>query len=152
MRKNALCPVSDKQVNTITARTHAFINVFILILFLFTQSIFLLLFLLIDFSVRIANLPQYSLIGRLARAISDRLPVKGKFENAGPKLFAARIGWLFTGLIIVFQLSGNITLSLSTAGILLFFSFLEAAFSFCVACIIYPYFYKVVFNNGIVDK
>jgi hypothetical protein len=139
MHKNAFCPISDRKVDTAVVRTHALINTAIILVFLFTQNIFLALFLLADFLVRVANFPKLSLTGIAARTLAPYLPIKSKTENAGPKLFAARIGLLFAIIIALSVAFGNIPFALTAAGVLAFFSLLEGAFGICVACLIYPY-------------
>jgi hypothetical protein len=66
--------------------------------------------------------------------------------NAGPKIFAARIGLVFSVIILLATLIGLITTALVFATILGIFSFLEAAFGICVACKLYPYVYKVLYQ------
>jgi hypothetical protein len=149
MHKNAFCPISDRKVDTAVVRTHALINTAIILVFLFTQNIFLALFLLADFLVRVANFPKLSLTGIAARTLAPYLPIKSKTENAGPKLFAARIGLLFAIIITGSLALGNVPFALGAAGVLAFFSLLEGAFGICVACMIYPYFFRLVYRTGL---
>ena len=144
MYKNAFCPISDKRVNSAVVRTHALINVLLLLVFLFTQNLYIALFLLVDFLVRVLNFPNLSIAGIAARNWVRALNINGKPENAGPKLFAARIGLLFTIIISGGVLFGFPLLSFIAASVLTFFSFLEGAFGICVACLIYPYFRKLI--------
>jgi hypothetical protein len=149
MHKNAFCPISDRKVDTAVVRTHALINTAIILVFLFTLNIIPALVLLADFFVRVANFPRLSLVGIAARTLAPWLPIKSKAENAGPKLFAARIGLLFTIIIGVSLVLGNIPFALTAAGILGFFSLLEGAFGICVACLIYPLFYRLVYRTDL---
>jgi hypothetical protein len=151
MYLNAFCPISDQRVNTAVIRTHALINVLILAILLIFPSALLALFLFTDFLVRVIKFPKLSIVGILARWIVQRFRLKGVQENAGPKLFAARIGLLFAFAITVLLITGNTSASLVVAGILTFFSLLEGVFGFCVACLIYPYVYKLLYRaeNGI---
>jgi hypothetical protein len=146
MYKNAFCPISEKRVNTAVVRTHALISVAVLLAFIFTQNLFVALFLLSDFLVRVLNFPRLSLLGVVARWIVNTLGIQGKQENAGPKLFAARIGLLFTLIIAGSLIFGSVTLSVYAAIVLAFFSFLEGAFGFCVACVIYPWVHKLLYR------
>jgi len=148
MNKNLFCPVSEQSVNKVAIRTQALVTVSILILILFTQNIYLGLFLLLDFLVRAINLQQLSLTGHAARLITRLLPFKRRLENAGPKQFAARIGFIFSLAIIIALYTGNMSPALLMAGLLMLFSFLEGAFGICVACIIYPHFYRLLYNTG----
>ncbi len=147
MYKNAFCPISEKKVNTAVVRTHAVINVIILIAFLLSPNVYLALFLLSDFLVRIINFPRLSLVGLAARFIVNRFQISGKQENAGPKLFAARIGLLFTTVITASLILGSPATAIAFAGVLAFFSFLEGAFGVCVACVIYPFVHRLFYRS-----
>ena len=144
MNKTALCPISDKQVNSLTIRIHALLNVGILLVIFFTHSIYPALYLVADFIVRVANFPQLSLSGIIAKTINRVLPFAGKTENAGPKQFAARIGLLFSAGILGTLIAGHTGLTITLIAVLGIFSFLEGAFGFCMACVIYPFFYRLV--------
>jgi hypothetical protein len=147
MINNAFCPVSFKKVNTAVVRTHAVINVLVLLAFLYTQNFYIALFLFSDFLVRVINFPRLSLVGLLAKQTVNVLRLKGHQEDAGPKLFAARIGLLFSLVIVLSLLVSATPFAIATAGVLAFFSFLEGAFGICVACIIYPWVYKLFYRN-----
>jgi hypothetical protein len=69
------------------------------------------------------------------------------YINAGPKIFAARIGLIISGLIILTGIVKLNILANSFAGILGLFSFLEAAFGYCVACKIYPIVYNHLYKS-----
>lgn len=142
MLKKALCPVTDQRIGRLTVRIHALIVVLTLMVFFITLHIIPALLLLSDFLVRVLNLPKLSPIGIASRFIASQIPIKNTWENAGPKLFAARIGLMFSAAICISLLTGNLTAAIIAAGILAFFSFLEGAFGFCVACVIYPYLTK----------
>jgi hypothetical protein len=66
--------------------------------------------------------------------------------NAGPKIFAAHIGLIFSCLIIISFVLNSFLPAYSLAGVLLLFSFLEAAYGICVACEIYPFVYRVLYK------
>ncbi len=147
MYQNAFCPISEKRVNSAVIRTHAIINVALLLVFLFSQNIFIAFILFADFLVRVLNYPNFSILGMAARSVVKTLGIKGNLENAGPKMFAARIGLLFTIVISSALLTGFTGFAMGAAAVLTFFSFLEGAFGICVACIIYPYFHRLIYRN-----
>jgi hypothetical protein len=96
--------------------------------------------------MRSGNLSRYSPIGFSSRNIIHLLSLEELLINAGPKIFAARIGLVFSVIILLATLIGLITTALVFATILGIFSFLEAAFGICVACKLYPYVYKVLYQ------
>jgi len=97
--------------------------------------------------MRSGNLSKFSPIGFSSRNIIKILPLEELLINAGPKIFAARIGLIISSAILVASLVGYNFLSLSLAAILGLFSFLEAAFGLCVACEIYPYVYRLFYKE-----
>ncbi|MDD2476510.1 MAG: DUF4395 domain-containing protein [Dysgonamonadaceae bacterium] len=147
MKTYALCPISDKRINERVARLNGLFTVLLLILFVFTHQWFIPAFLAIDFLMRSGNLSKFSPIGFSSRNIIKILPLEELLINAGPKIFAARIGLIISSAILVASLVGYNFLSLSLAAILGLFSFLEAAFGLCVACEIYPYVYRLFYKE-----
>lgn len=147
MKTYAICPISDKRINERVARVNAAFTVFLLILFGFTDSVFIIFFLTFDFLLRATSYSKFSLVGVSSRNIVRYLPFDIHLINAGPKIFAARIGLVLSSLIILANLTDIGWLAFGIAGILGLFSFLEAAFGMCVACEIYPFAYKIFYNN-----
>jgi hypothetical protein len=140
----AFCPVTDKKVNENIARANAVLTVTFLGVFVITQSIFILSVLLFDFLLRATNFSQYSPLAFLSKHLLHFFQTKINLINAGPKIFAARIGFLLTFIAVVsILLSWHFT-ALLIVLILAAFSFLEGAFGICVACIIYPYVYRLI--------
>ncbi len=147
MKTYALCPISEKKVNERVARVNATFTVLLITGFLITQNIFFVAFLAIDFFLRTADRAKYSLVAISSKNIIKYLQVKELMINAGPKIFAARIGLVLSSLIILSYLVNVKILALVIAGILGLFSFLEAAFGLCVACEIYPLVYRLLYSR-----
>lgn len=148
MKTYAICPISDNRINERVARINAVFTILILILFGLTGSVFLILFLAFDFLLRATSYSIFSLVGISSKNIVRYLPFDVLLINAGPKIFAARIGLVLSSLIILANLTGIGWLALGIAGILGLFSFLEAAFGICVACGIYPFVYKLLYDRN----
>ena len=148
MKIYALCPISEKKVNERVARVNATFTVLLITGFLFTQNIIFVAFLAIDFYLRTADLAKYSLVSISSKNIIKYLQVKELLINAGPKLFAARIGLVLSSLIIFSYILNAKILAFVIAGILGLFSFLEAAFGLCVACEIYPFVYRLLYSRN----
>lgn len=144
---NTLCPISDKRINEQVARLNAGFTVLLLIIFLIAQNILPLIFLAIDFLLRTSGQEKYSAVAITSLGIARYLELKKKVINAGPKLFAARIGFIFSVLSIVLWLFNLKIASLALASLLGIFSFLEAAAGICVACAIYPYVYRWMYKG-----
>jgi hypothetical protein len=148
MKIYALCPISEKKVNERVARVNAAFTVLLSAGFIYTQNIFFVAFLAIDFYLRTADLAKFSLVAISSKNIVRYLQVKELFINAGPKIFAARIGLILSSLIIFSHLLNAKILALVIAGILGLFSFLEAALGLCVACEIYPFVYRLLYSRN----
>lgn len=147
MKIYAICPISDKRINERVARLNGFFTVLLLMFFGFTQRWFIPAFLVIDFLMRSGSLSKFSLLGFSSRNIIKLLSIEKLLINAGPKIFAARIGLIISSAILVTSVTGLNLLALSLAGILGLFSFLEAVLGFCVACEIYPYVYQLLYKK-----
>ncbi len=146
MKTYAICPISDKKINERVARVNGAFTVLFLLLFGFTGHWFIPAFLAVDFLMRSGNLSKYSLLGNSSKNIVKWLPIHEQLMNAGPKILAARIGFVFSLLILITTVLNFFWIALSIAGILGVFSFLEAVFGFCVACEVYPLFYRVLYQ------
>jgi len=146
MKSYALCPVSYKKVNERVARINGVFTVILLIVFGLTQSIIPVFFLAIDFLLRSSDYSKYSLIGISSKGIVRYLGLNENVINAGPKIFAARLGFIFSILIIISFFFAAYLPAIALAGVLGLFSFLEATFGLCVACEIYPYVYRLLYK------
>ena len=111
-----------------------------------TQSVIPVIFLTADFLLRAFNYVRFSPVAISSRGIVTYLSLSNKFINAGPKIFAARIGLVLSSLIIVAYALNAYTTAFALGGILGLFSFLESAFGLCVACKIYPYVYRLLYK------
>lgn len=147
MRFTSLCPMSDKRVNKWIARVNAGLTLLLLMAFFYTQNMFIMLFLAIDFLLRGNDYAQYSPLALASKQILRVLPLKPQSINAGPKFFAARIGYYFSSLIFIFWAFQWSTTALVVTGIFAVFAFLEAAFGFCMACYVYPFVYKLTYKQ-----
>ena len=147
MNNNAFCPISFKKIDENVARLNGLFTVLLLVVFLLTSSIIPVLFLLVDFLARGLERPQWSLLARLSKFILLTFKVKPLLINVGPKIFAARIGLLFSVLIAVSVLFGLNVPAIIFTVVFGICAFLEAAFNYCVACKLYPFFYKLVYQS-----
>lgn len=143
MKSTAFCPISDRRIDEHVARLNGVFTVVLLSVFLASGSIIPIVFLLIDFGLRSGRWYRYSVLSSVSKIIAQTVGLKPALINAGPKIFAARIGLVFNIAIIFSFLAGWNTSALILAGIFTTFAFLESAFGICVACLIYPVVYKI---------
>ncbi len=79
------------------------------------------------------------------RAVSSLLQARGragKQENAGAKMFAAKLLFVASSASVALWLAGS-TLWQLPAAVLVVFSFAESVFSFCAACWAYTFWYRL---------
>lgn len=146
MKSYALCPVSDKRINERVARINGAFTVLFIIVSGFTQSIIPIAILAVDFLLRASYFSKYSLIGTSSKIIVRYFGLNENLINAGPKIFAARLGFIMSSLIVVAFVFNAYLPALALTVILGLFSFLEAAFGLCVACEIYPFLYRLLYR------
>lgn len=147
MKTNGLCPISDSKIDEHVARLNAFFTVITLIAFLFTNNIFTILLLLIDFTLRGTENSRYSIFAMVSKQLVKTFRIQKKPVNSGPKIFAARIGILFSLLVFISAIFGFDLVAQVFTLIFGICAFLEAAFGFCVACRIYPFVYRLSYHS-----
>ena len=146
MKLYALCPLSDKKVNERVARINGVFTVLLLLVFSLTLSIIPVLILAIDFLLRASDYSKYSLIGISSKGIARYFGLDENVINAGPKIFAARLGFILSSLIIISVIFDAYLPALVLASVLGLFSFLEASLGLCVACEIYPFVFRFLYK------
>lgn len=137
-----VCPIIDKQVDEKVTRLNALLTFLIALLYIFTPFKEIIFFLAFDFLLRSFNDGKYSPFKAWNRYFARIIGLQPLLINAGPKIFAARIGLTISLIISLTYIFGFNSISILFAGIIGFFAFLESAFGFCVACKIYPFFYR----------
>lgn len=142
----ALCPVSEKKINERVARINGGFTVLLLVVYGLTLSIIPIIFLTIDFLLRATDYSKLSLIGISSKGIVRYFGLNENKINAGPKILAARLGFILSSLIIISFFLNAYLPALAFAVVLGLFSILEAAFGLCVACEIYPLVYRLLYK------
>ena len=146
-----ICPVSNKKINETTARFTAFLSFTLLIVFIVTTIEIFLWFLAVDFFIRALAMGKYSLLAALSKQLYNITRKSSAMLNAGPKIFAARIGFFLCAAAILFWYTPMGSISILLLSVLALFCFLEAVFGFCMACVIYPFLYRIVYRSDFND-
>lgn len=134
-----VCPISDNYIDENIARLNAFITFGLVLTFLFTPFKWIIFLLAADFLLRRILHGRYSVVSRISLLTTGALSLKKVSINAGPKLFAANVGFALSILAALFYFTGLPVVSYAIAGTLAFFTLLESAFNICAACILYPF-------------
>jgi len=136
------CPICFELVDEKVSRLNAVWTVIISGIFVFTTYKWVIGVLLVDFFLRGFVSPKYSYISYLSKTILRVFKSSPKPVNAGPKVFAAKVGFVFCVFIVILYWFKYFFVSELLAVLLGFFAFLEAVFGFCLACKLYPLFFK----------
>jgi hypothetical protein len=137
-----VCPVNERQVNENVTRLNALVTFIVVTVFIFTPYKWILFFLPLDFALRAWFQGRFSPIGRMNNYLVRSLNLGESLINEGPKLFATRIDLILSAGSVISFFAGLTVIAYVLGGVLVFFSFLEAAFGFCMACKIYPFIYR----------
>jgi hypothetical protein len=137
MENDIQCPVDFVLINENKARLIAFFVLVLSVVFLITGLWIIVVFLIVDFLVRVNNLGQYSLLAILSDAVIKQLKIKYKPTDRAPKRFAAGVGLLFTSCILILTFLDLPVLSIIVATTVAIFGFLESFIGFCAGCYVY---------------
>lgn len=91
----------------------------------------------LDFMIRAFVRPKYSPLATLARGIVSGLKLPRKMVDNAPKVFAARIGVIFSVAATVLYAGDFLYAGSIVSGILLLCAALESFFGFCLGCWMY---------------
>lgn len=144
---NTFCPISTNKIDENIARINGALTLTTIIIFLISNSLVPILLLITDFTLRSAELSKYSLFANISKIVKSLLSIESRVVNSGPKIFAARIGLVFSVLISISFLLEINELTLTLSVIFGICAFLESALGFCVACKVYPLVYKLIYNK-----
>jgi hypothetical protein len=134
------------RVNENVVRVTALLIAVLVVLYAFTTSPFLVLFLLVDFTIRAFTNLQYSPLSWLAAQINRRLGLPVILTDKAKKIFSARVGVLFTLVILILSFVSPQS-SIVVGLILMGFALLESLFNICVGCLVYTYFVFPMYNK-----
>jgi hypothetical protein len=145
--KDVVCPISIEKIDSSVSRTTIFINVLLMVCFVFTLNPIFMGIVAIDYFIRATMKTKYSPMRVIALKITGALKLKKKPINQAQKVFASRLGAIcaFSSLIMI--LLGFSTASIVIASILLVLSTLDSVFNFCVGCLIYNYLVYPFYKN-----
>ncbi|MFN8495606.1 MAG: DUF4395 domain-containing protein [Caldilineaceae bacterium] len=136
--QNLVCPISPLRVNENVVRLTASGVALLVVLYLYTSRPYLILVLLLDFSIRAFTPLKYSPLSWLATQLAQRLALPEIKIDKAPKIFAARVGFLFSVAILLLFFIHPLS-SLVVSVVLLGFALLEAVFNICAGCLVYSY-------------
>lgn len=146
--KNLICPTSTERLSHQVVRLTGLMMAGLLLLYLWTGSPWFIWAAVIDYTVRAFSLFATSPFSWLAAQIVGLLGWQIRTIDKAPKIFAARVGWLFAflGALLIgpFPILGvALILTLMT------FALLESIIDFCMGCVIYTYLVFPYFGENL---
>ena len=134
------CPVSSQKVDEKVVRLLATTTLLLAVLGLWLHSWLLWLALAVDFAIRAtAWNGGKSPLRWFCKTAAQFLDFQPLYIDVAPKRFAAGIGVVFSvGTALSFGLEAY-TAAYAIGSILIVCAFLEAAWSYCVGCVVYTY-------------
>ena len=143
---NIVCPISNKKIDGNINRLAVFMDVLLLIGYLFTGVQFFISLIVLDYAIKAFDKPKYSPLNWIATKIAKIIKMSSKLVDQAPKLFAVRVGFLTASISLIFYLIGIPIASFIVAGVLLIFTTMDSVLNICVGCLMYHYlvfpFYK----------
>ena len=131
------CPLNFERVDSNVSRLSALFVASLVILYLFSSNVYILIFLALDFIIKLFLNKEFSPISMLSKQIKSLFRMKEKFTDGGAKRLAGMFGLLFVFLLIIAHFLNALFISLAVAAIFLSCSLLDLFFSYCIGCKIY---------------
>ena len=134
---NSSCPISDKQLNEKPIRIGAGLVLLLAASAIIFHNIWIIIILTVDFFIRGFTLYPIRPVSFLSKFIGKVLGVKPNWVNAGPKMFAAKIGFLFCLTVSILYVKKLYLPGDIVAAVLCVCAGLESFFSVCLGCHFY---------------
>ncbi len=136
--KTLICPISTQRINRHAVRLTGLMMASMIALYLLTGNILFIIAIVIDYAVRAFTTLPYSPFSWAAAQLVQYFNWPPKQIDKAPKIFAARVGWMFATATAVLYFINPLA-SLIVGATLMIFALLESVFDFCVGCIVYTY-------------
>ena len=144
------CPLNFQKVDSNVSRISALIVASLVLYYLYSVNIYILLFLLFDFLMKLFFNKGISPISMLAEFVKGLFKLKNRYTDGGAKRLAGFFGLFFVILLILTHILDMWGVSIVVAGVFLSCSLLDLFFNFCIGCKIYfiiKKFYPNFMNN-----
>lgn len=140
--KNITCPVSGDRIPEAQPRVSAFVVVVLLGLSMIYDLWFISFVLFFDFFQRGVMGSRYSPVGQMSHYVALRWFSDSRVIDKAPKIFAARLGFLFTGVIVFAHTFGATEFAFVLSALLIVFASLECFLKVCIGCYVYSFIHR----------
>jgi hypothetical protein len=134
--QSIICPISSERISRHVVRMTGFMMALMIALYLLTGNIAFIMAIVIDYFIRAFTALPYSPFSWLAQRIVRRAGWKPNQIDKAPKIFAARVGWLFAAATAVLYFIAP-PASMIVGAALMSFALLESVKDLCVGCLVY---------------
>ncbi len=143
-----ICPVSPERVDENRVRVTALGVVIVMGAYFVTGNAIFPALLVVDFFIRAFTPLKYSPLSYLAHLFVKMIGTQPELIDKAPKMFAARIGLIFTAITTLGALLHLPLLAYISGSVLVVFAFLECGLNFCMGCWVYAFVvYPLVRKN-----
>jgi hypothetical protein len=140
------CPITFDKIDINLFRINTLLVSLLIVMYLFFPSIYILYFLVFDFSVKLFIKKKYSPLYLLARFLRKGLGLNAVISDGGAKRLAQYFGLFFMLLLIGAHFIQNTPLLWTIAIIYLLCALFDIVFNFCIGCKIYHIIKKIYPN------
>ena len=140
------CPITFDKIDTNLFRINTILVSLLVVIYLLTSFVFILYFLVFDFSLKLFIKKKYSPLYFLSRFLRKSLGFSAIISDGGAKRLAQYFGLLFMILLVVAHFLENDIFLYTIATIYLLCAFFDVVFDFCLGCKIY-YIIKKIYPN-----
>ncbi len=138
------CPLAFRQIDGTIARLNALSVFLLLLLFVVVPNPLILLFLGIDFMIRLYGNKNFSPVFQVSKSLQKLFHFRSEMTDAGAKRLAAHFGLFFVCIALAANLVGLTIVMYGATAVFLFCLSLELLFAYCIGCKIYFIYRKFV--------
>jgi hypothetical protein len=131
------CPIVNERVDENLIRLNSFIIFTFLFFFVFTPAKWLIIPVALDFAVRLFFGVAKSPVCMILKYVLNSFSVEPCLINAGPKRFAAKLGFGFSLMITALFLFNLILPAVISGAVFMVLTGMESFFGYCVGCKIF---------------
>jgi len=143
---NATCPLNFIRVDDNISRINAFLVSSLVIFYLYIPLVYIVLFLVFDFSIKLFFQEITSPLSFVSKRVKQIFHMKDAFVDGGAKRLAGFFGLFFMVLLLGTHFLHSWTVSFVIALLYLSCSSLDILFRFCIGCKIY-FIIKKIYPN-----
>lgn len=146
--KTLICPISPMRIDRTVVRITGLMMALMIALYIYTGQIHFVTVIVLDYFIRAWTPLPHSPFSWLARAMADAFQLPRNPIDKAPKIFAARVGFLFALTTVVLFYVHPLG-SLLVGAALMGFALLESVFDICVGCLVYTYVVLPLFGERV---